>query len=113
MQIARPRDGELIPRGPYKIWGAAWAGENKVAKLEVSTDRGSRWATASLVAEARPYAWTLWEYHWDAKTPGVYTLLAPATVDQGTIQPNCRDTLPMDSYEQNSYQSVRCQVVER
>lgn len=109
--IARPRDGEVIPRGPYKIRGAAWAGENKVAKVEVRTDGSGTWTAASLEAEARPYAWTLWEYHWDARTPGVYTWLVRATDDQGTTQPDSRDTLRMDSYEQNSCHSVRCQVV--
>jgi DMSO/TMAO reductase YedYZ molybdopterin-dependent catalytic subunit len=110
-QIARPRDGEVIPRGTYQIRGAAWAGENKVAKVEVSTDGGGTWAAASLQAEARPCAWTLWEYRWDAETPGAYTIVVRASDDRGVTQPSSRDSLRLDSYEQNSYHSVRCRVV--
>jgi len=109
-QIARPRNGEVIARGPYRIWGTAWAGENPVTRVDVSTDGGSTWATASLGEGARPYVWTLWEYSWQAGTPGIYTLLVRATDNHGRTQPNVRDSLRIDSYEQNSYHSVRCQV---
>jgi len=110
-QIACPRNDEVISPGPYRVRGAAWAGENPVAKVEVSTDGGGTWADASLKTEARPYVWTLWEYRWVPGTPGIYTLLARATDNQGGTQSNSRDSLRMDSYEQNFYHSVRCQVV--
>jgi DMSO/TMAO reductase YedYZ molybdopterin-dependent catalytic subunit len=109
-QIARPRNGEVVQRGLYKIRGAAWAGENAVAKVEVSTDAGGTWTAASLAGTSRPYVWTLWEYDWNAGGPGTYTLLVRASNNQGATQPYSRDTLRIDSYEQNSYHSVRCQV---
>jgi len=109
-QIARPRNDEMISTGPYRVRGAAWAGENVVTKVEVSTDGGGTWADASLKTEAQPYVWTLWEYRWAAGTPGHYTLLSRATDNQGGTQSTSRDNLRMDSYEQNSYHSVRCQV---
>jgi DMSO/TMAO reductase YedYZ molybdopterin-dependent catalytic subunit len=109
-QIARPLNGELIALGPYAVRGAAWAGENDVAKVEVSTDGGGTWAAASLGTEARPYSWKLWEYHWHPRTPGLHTLLARASDNHGRTQPNSPDSLRLDAYEQNSYHSVRCQV---
>ncbi len=109
-QIAQPRQGEILMPGLHMIRGAAWAGENRVAKVEVSTNGGKDWNPANLEKESRPYFWALWTYSWDVRVPGVYTIVVRATDDQGNMQPNTRDSHRFDSYEQNWYHSVRCEV---
>jgi len=92
-QIARPFRGEAVPRGKeYRVFGAAWAGEASVSKVEVSSDGGQSWATARLLGEPVRHAWRLWEWSW--RTPeqaGSYQLVARATDERGRTQPPKRD----------------------
>ena len=49
--IARPMLQEVVPAGKdYRVFGAAWAGEQEVAAVEVSTDDGSTWKRRSFWA---------------------------------------------------------------
>ncbi len=109
-QIAWPRDEEVLASGQHTIRGAAWAGENKVAQVEVSTDGGQDWDPASLEKSAAQYAWALWNYHWEAQRPGEYRISVRATDDRGNTQPASRDPLRADAYELSWRQSVRCVV---
>jgi len=59
-QIIRPRAGSELRPGVNRISGIAWAGEEAVAKVEVSVDGGQTWRTASLVGPTAPSSWTLW-----------------------------------------------------
>jgi DMSO/TMAO reductase YedYZ molybdopterin-dependent catalytic subunit len=109
-QIAQPRQGEFLAQGTHLIRGAAWAGENRVTKVEVSTNGGKVWNPSNLDDASGPYAWVLWNYPWDVQMPGAYTIAVRATDDRGTTQPSARDSHRFDSYEENWYHSVRCQV---
>ena len=108
--ITQPQEGEVLTRGPHTIRGAAWAGESRVARVEVSANGGQDWALATLEQDIRPYSWVLWTYAWDSPAPGTYTIVARATDDQGNTQPSSRDSLRIDGYELNSCHSVRCRV---
>ena len=55
-------------------------------KVEVSTDGGSTWSSATLGHEQAHYAWRLWNYDWKAKS-GDYAILSRATDSQGRVQP--------------------------
>lgn len=91
-QIARPAHHDIIPAGkPYTIFGAAWAGENLVQKVEVSTDGGQTWKAATLAEEHAPFCWRLWSYRWESPSTGMTRLMARATDDQGNTQPMQRD----------------------
>ncbi len=109
-QIAWPRDGDVVSPGPHTIRGAAWAGENKVARVEVSLNGGQDWVPAALEASPARYAWVLWNYAWDASRAGQYRISARATDDRGNVQPAERDSLRADAYEANWRQSVRCTI---
>lgn len=91
--IARPGFDEVVPAGkPYTVFGAAWAGEGKVAKVEVSTDGGKTWRPAKLDASPRPFAWATWRYEWAVPAePGPAKLLARCTDEKGNAQPEKRD----------------------
>jgi DMSO/TMAO reductase YedYZ molybdopterin-dependent catalytic subunit len=110
-QISRPIEGERIFQGSYIIYGAAWAGDRNITKVEVSTDGGSSWRLAELRTPDSPYLWTLWQYEWKALSPGTYTVVARATDTSGETQPESRDVLRTDSYEINMEQRITCIVV--
>jgi DMSO/TMAO reductase YedYZ molybdopterin-dependent catalytic subunit len=92
-EVFRPQAGTEMGLGPNRVCGAAWAGEEAVAAVEVSTDAGSTWAAASLVGPQAPYSWTLWEYPWEPPAPGDYVLLARARSTGGRVQPDAHDPL--------------------
>jgi DMSO/TMAO reductase YedYZ molybdopterin-dependent catalytic subunit len=108
--ISQPAQGEILPLGPYTTRGAAWAGENNVAQVEVSTDGGENWNAASLEGNPRPYCWRLWNYRWLIAARGTYALSVRATDDQGNAQPATRDSRRLDSYELNWRHSIRCEA---
>jgi DMSO/TMAO reductase YedYZ molybdopterin-dependent catalytic subunit len=74
-QITQPREGEIVGAGPYIIRGAAWAGENRVVRVEVSIDSGKTWLVATLENEPRPYTWVLWRYKWNARPSDTYRII--------------------------------------
>jgi DMSO/TMAO reductase YedYZ molybdopterin-dependent catalytic subunit len=91
--IARPAQGEVVPAGrTHRVFGAAWAGEADVNKVEVSTDGGRTWELATLLDRQVHYAWRLWEYQWKTPDqPGRAVLMARATDSRGRAQPLQRD----------------------
>ncbi len=100
--IARPGINEVIAAGSsYKVAGAAWTAEAEIVKVELSTDGGNSWETASLGKEKARNSWQLWEYDWSVpQKPGQRVLLARATDSRGRTQPMERD-LDRGSYEIN------------
>lgn len=108
--VVDPHDGAVVARGLVTIRGMAWAGVNRIARVEVSTDGGKNWALVTLDKDIRPYTWVLWSYPWEARMPGVYTILVRATDDHGNAQPAARDNLRVDNYELNWYHTVHCEV---
>jgi DMSO/TMAO reductase YedYZ molybdopterin-dependent catalytic subunit len=85
--ITGPADGDHIPMGPTTIRGMAWAGEERIARVEISTDGGSRWAAAELSSDDLPYTFRLWTLRWSPQQPGYYTILSRATDTSGRVQP--------------------------
>jgi DMSO/TMAO reductase YedYZ molybdopterin-dependent catalytic subunit len=86
--IATPVDGSAIYSGPpVRVFGAAWAGESSVARVEVSTDSGKSWQPAVLRPEHARYAWRLWDFDWKPANEGSYAILSRATDVRGLSQP--------------------------
>jgi DMSO/TMAO reductase YedYZ molybdopterin-dependent catalytic subunit len=92
-EIIRPRASETVrPNEHYTIEGIAWAGEDEVTQVSVSTDGGQIWLEAKCLDPARPYAWRRWTFDWlTPRVPGRYSLLSRATGASGSIQPESRD----------------------
>lgn len=90
--IAQPGLNEAISAGkPYRLFGAAWAGEQAVGKVDVSTDGGKSWSAAKLLDGPKPMQWVRWEYIWAKPTIGPASLVARATDAAGNTQPATRD----------------------
>jgi sulfite oxidase len=85
--ITAPEDRAKLPLGPVTIRGFAWAGENAIDRVEVSTDGGSRWTAAVLSGAKLPFAWRLWRHDWKPSEQGYYSILSRATDTAGRVQP--------------------------
>jgi DMSO/TMAO reductase YedYZ molybdopterin-dependent catalytic subunit len=85
--ITSPEDGTKGTLGSITIRGFAWAGEEAIERVEVSTDGGSRWRAAQLSPQKLPFAWRLWNIDWRPTDPGYYTIMSRATDTAGHVQP--------------------------
>jgi DMSO/TMAO reductase YedYZ molybdopterin-dependent catalytic subunit len=92
-EIVRPFAGEALGLGRQRVFGLAWAGEEAVARVELSTDGGQNWSLAELLGPSAAYSWTMWEYLWNAREAGSYELLSRATSTSGRTQPKQYDSL--------------------
>lgn len=85
--ITAPEDQAKVTPERMTIRGFAWAGENAIERVEVSTDGGSRWRDAQLSPQKLPFAWRMWNLEWQPSDPGYYTLMSRATDTAGRVQP--------------------------
>jgi DMSO/TMAO reductase YedYZ molybdopterin-dependent catalytic subunit len=92
-ELIRPSAGAELGIGTNRLFGIAWAGEEAVERVEVSTDGGHTWNPAELLGSPTPYCWTLWEYLWEVAQPGDYELLTRAVSASGRVQPMDHDPL--------------------
>jgi DMSO/TMAO reductase YedYZ molybdopterin-dependent catalytic subunit len=92
-EIVRPFAGEALPLGKQRVFGLAWAGEEAVARVELSTDGGRTWRQTELLGPSAPYSWTMWEAIWHVRAPGAYELMSRATSASGRTQPADYDPL--------------------
>jgi sulfite oxidase len=80
-------DGDKIPLARTTLRGMAWAGEERVTKVDISTDGGSTWTAAALSDKSLPFTWRLWTVEWKPPQPGYYTVMSRATDSAGRVQP--------------------------
>lgn len=91
------------------VEGRAWSGRGPVTRVDVSTDGGATWKTATLDEPASPYSWRRWTFRWDANGPGEYELCARATDAAGNTQP-LEQAWNAEGVENNAVQRVRVVV---
>jgi DMSO/TMAO reductase YedYZ molybdopterin-dependent catalytic subunit len=109
-KFLRPSAGEEIHVKTYRVEGAAWAGERKVAEVEVRVNPGGAWQPAALAATPVAMIWTPWSYDWQVPGSGQYTLEVRATDEDGHTQPDVRDPDRKDYYELNTPARVSVSV---
>ena len=85
--IATPQEGATVRGRALQVHGVAWAGEEDIVKVEVSTDSGASWHPANLGKEQARYAWRTWSYASKAPKAGEYIIMSRATDSQGRVQP--------------------------
>jgi DMSO/TMAO reductase YedYZ molybdopterin-dependent catalytic subunit len=78
-------DGDNLSSGKNPVGGIAWAPHRGIEKVEVSTDGGETWNTASLAKQLAEDTWRQYVYDWDAR-PGDYTIQVRATDGTGETQ---------------------------
>jgi len=109
-KMVRPSDGEEIRSGTYRVEGLAWAGERKIAKVQVRVSGSGDWQPATLRISPIAMVWTPWSYDWHIPRSGQYTLDVRATDADGNIQPDARDPDRKDPYQLNSPHRVSVNV---
>lgn len=109
-KMVRPSEGEEIRSGTYRVEGVAWAGERKVAKVEVRINGIGDWQPANLQALPVAMVWTPWSYDWHIPRSGQYTLEVRAKDADGNIQPDAHDPDRKDPYELNTPHRVSVNV---
>jgi DMSO/TMAO reductase YedYZ molybdopterin-dependent catalytic subunit len=77
----------FVDVGDHVLRGRAWSGWGPIERVEVSTDGGDTWAEAALGAPASPFAWTRFDFVWQATEPGEFELCCRATDAEGNTQP--------------------------
>ena len=85
--ITTPRTGLSINGRSLTVAGHAWAGDNEVARVDVSIDFGASWQQAVLGRPANRYAWQRWSAKLEFPQRGYYEVWARATDDKGVSQP--------------------------
>lgn len=110
--ITVPAANSVVSLGPVMIAGFAWAGENEIRQVDISTDGGRRWARARLGSERAPFAWRQFEYTWQPEAPGSYVVLSRAMDAHGGVQPIVPDWNP-SGYLWNAIDQVRFNVAPR
>ena len=84
--ITFPETGATVGR-KATVRGHAWAGDDDVARLDVSIDFGASWIRADLQKPANKYAWQHWSADLEFPVAGYYEVWARATDSQGRMQP--------------------------
>ena len=85
--ITRPLEGAVVPAGPVRIEGFAWAGESRITRVDVSIDGGASWSAARLTGPVHRFAWRRFEFGAVLRRSEVHTLLSRATDQRGNTQP--------------------------
>ncbi len=86
--ITQPTAQQQLTTGEIVILGAAYAGEGRVEKVQVSVDNGASWQAVEFIGPDTPYAWRQWQFVWPVKEAGRYTITSRAIDDQGHQQPS-------------------------
>lgn len=66
--------------------GRAFAGDEGISKVEVTTDDGETWNEAEKTYESTPRVWVFWEYAWTPERAGDYNLIVRAYDGNGELQ---------------------------
>ena len=85
--ITTPRTGLSITGQNLSVAGHAWAGDNEVARVDVSIDFGASWERAGLWRPANRHAWQRWSAKLEFPRKGYYEVWVRATDEKGISQP--------------------------
>ena len=107
--ITSPPSGVAVPRDAVRISGFAWAGDEEIRRVDVSTDGGRTWVEAQLGRDRARYAWRQFEYVWRPAEGGSYLVLSRATDSRGATQPIVPEWNPA-GYVWNAIDRVRINV---
>ena len=87
--VSSPAPDHRYPSGTREIpvRGAAWAGDDGVARVDLSVDGGATWTAATLKPPRNRYDWVRWEAAIPLSGDGFYEIFVRATDSQGRAQP--------------------------
>ena len=101
--IATPADSTVVG-GVVHIGGIAFAGDRGISAVDVSTDGGATWKSATLSSPKSDVTWVLWTLDWTPPRSGSFRIVARAVDAAGTPQ----DSNPAPTFPEGSagYDSI-------
>ncbi|RIA55224.1 sulfite oxidase [Dichotomicrobium thermohalophilum] len=87
--ITSPKSGHVLPvdHRTLEVRGHAWAGDELVTAVDLSTDFGATWQPAELMPPMNGHSWQTWRAQLNFPTRGYYEIWARATDSKGRMQP--------------------------
>lgn len=106
--ITNPMNGARLPAGAREVAlrGSAWAGDLSVSKVDVSTDFGATWQSATLKPIRNRYDWHRWEAKVAVPSDGYYELWVRATDANERMQPHLAGNWNPQGYGGNAMHRV-------
>lgn len=88
-RIDFPRRTSSLTEGSVPIRGIAFGGDHALDHVEISTDGGDTWNTATTTEQPNPdgIAWSLWHYEWRAEA-GTHQIIVRMVDTDGEVQPD-------------------------
>ena len=88
--VTAPANGTKLAAGARELAlrGAAWAGDNEVDRVNVSTDFGATWQPTRLAAAKNRFDWRRWTATVKLPSDGYYEVWVRATDNKGRSQPH-------------------------
>jgi hypothetical protein len=107
MFVLGPVDMSIIDDETVQVLGTAFAGEDPVTLVEITTDGGETWEPVEITYSPGADIWTLWRYDWKPPGPGLYTLQARLTTESGAMSaPTAEATNRLAGYDGSMQISV-------
>jgi DMSO/TMAO reductase YedYZ molybdopterin-dependent catalytic subunit len=83
--VTSHREGAKVKAGKVTVSGLAWDGGYRIRTVDVSTDGGKTWSSATLGQDLGPYAFRTWNFEITAKK-GKNSVMVNATNNIGQTQ---------------------------
>jgi sulfite dehydrogenase len=83
--VTNVADGGTLAAGARELRGIAFDGGSGIKRVEISTDNGANWRTATLERDYGKYSFRRWNARLDVP-PGPYTVAVRATGNDGAFQ---------------------------
>ena len=96
--------GTRMPAGTRQLdlRGQAWAGDNTVRAVHVSTDFGATWTEMGVNAPPNRHAWQRWQGSVELPSDGYFELWTRATDSEGRMQPHAAANWNPQGYGANA-----------
>jgi len=110
--VTSPADRMHFPSGTRELVlrGAAWAGDEDVAEVNVSIDCGATWHNATLDAPRNRYDWRRWTARVALPSDGYFEICSRATDSRGVSQPFAPNRWNPEGYGANPIHRIRVRV---
>ena len=88
--VTSPANGAKLPAGTreVKLRGAAWAGENRVSRVDVSIDFNATWQRVNLEKPKNKYDWQRWTWTLKLPSDGYFEIWTRGTDTNRNMQPH-------------------------
>jgi len=109
--ITFPKSGAMLALGrPLALRGHAWAGDDGVRAVHVSSDFGATWTACALEPPRNRFAWQRWTVTLRLRERGYYEVGVRATDDKGRMQPMVSPAWNPQGYLNNATHRIAVKV---